>query len=127
MNHAARQPIPVVAAGVIQPPVRTAQNVLAERRATVDELRSEKDATARAMLQFSIDQLDHELHTMHGGTDAISDAFAATHAKVANDAAFEQSNRTIEQLVAERDARDAKRVDGFDKDWSPAQHCARAA
>jgi hypothetical protein len=40
---------------------RTAQDILAERRATVFELARETDPTARAMLQFAIDQLDREL------------------------------------------------------------------
>lgn len=39
---------------------RTLQDLLAERRALVDELRRESDKTARAMLQFAIDQIDRE-------------------------------------------------------------------
>lgn len=124
-NHANRQPIPLVAAGVMQPPKepkRTAQDLLAERRANVLEQSREKDPTARAMLQFHIDQIDRELHARREA-DPIRECFAATR----TDVAFEQSERTIEKLVAERDARDAHRVDGLDISWSPAQHARSAA
>jgi hypothetical protein len=108
-----RQPIPVVrAAGVVQPPVepkRTAQDLLGERRYTVSELRRETDPTARELLQWSIDQIDHELHALTG-RDVISEAFEATRAVVAD-------------LEAERDARVEPMTD---RDWSPAQH-VRAA
>ncbi len=103
-----RQSIPVIrAAGVLQPPTRTAQDLLAERRATVNELRREKDPTARAMLQFAIDDIDRQLHQR----DAISEAFTATRAVVA-------------RLEAERDARDLVAVC---PSWSVAQHARRAA
>lgn len=42
--------------------MRTAQDLLAERRTTVLELARERDSIARQMLQFSIDQIDRELH-----------------------------------------------------------------
>lgn len=40
---------------------RTAQDILAERRSVVQEQRRETDRTARAILQFQIDELDREL------------------------------------------------------------------
>ncbi len=40
---------------------RTAQDILAERRSVVQEQRRETDKTARAILQFQIDELDREL------------------------------------------------------------------
>lgn len=40
---------------------RTAQDLLAERRANVNEMRRERDATARAMLQEHINAIDREL------------------------------------------------------------------
>lgn len=40
---------------------RTAQDLLAERRANVLEQARERDATARAVLQFHIDTIDAEL------------------------------------------------------------------
>ena len=40
----------------------TAQSLLAERRSCVMEQMRERDATARAMLQFRIGQIDRELH-----------------------------------------------------------------
>jgi hypothetical protein len=47
---------------------RTAQQILAERRATIMEASREKDATARSLLQFHVRQLDAELR-------ALGDAF----------------------------------------------------
>jgi hypothetical protein len=41
---------------------RTEQDLLAERRALVNEQRFERDQCARAMLQFRLDQIDRELH-----------------------------------------------------------------
>ena len=38
------------------------QSLLAERRATVLEQARETNKTARALLQFRIDQIDRELH-----------------------------------------------------------------
>jgi hypothetical protein len=43
--------------------VRSAQDLCAERRCLVLEQSRETDATARAMLQFEIDQIDDELAT----------------------------------------------------------------
>ena len=40
---------------------RTVQNILAERRSVALEQMHERDATARAVLQFQIDELDREL------------------------------------------------------------------
>lgn len=40
---------------------RTAQDLLAERRANVQELRRERDPMARALLQFHIDEIDRTL------------------------------------------------------------------
>lgn len=44
--------------------MRTAQDLLAERRALVQEQRRERDATARAMLQFEINSIDSLLKAM---------------------------------------------------------------
>ena len=41
---------------------RTVQDLLTERRAAIAELRTERDKTARHLLQFAIDQIDRELH-----------------------------------------------------------------
>lgn len=40
---------------------RTAQDLLADRRANVEELRRETDKSARAMLSFYIGEIDAEL------------------------------------------------------------------
>lgn len=40
---------------------RTAQDILAERRAAINEQRREVCLTARAILQFQIDELSREL------------------------------------------------------------------
>lgn len=42
--------------------MRTTQDLLAERRSLVQEQRFERDEIARELLQFSIDQIDRELH-----------------------------------------------------------------
>ncbi len=42
---------------------RTAQDLLAERRANIQELRGEKDPAARAMLQAHIGVLDRRLES----------------------------------------------------------------
>lgn len=41
--------------------MRSLQDLLAERRANVLEQSREADATARAMLQFHIDEIDREI------------------------------------------------------------------
>ncbi len=40
---------------------RTAQDLLAERRANIQEARRERDKTARAMLMFHVSTIDAEL------------------------------------------------------------------
>lgn len=40
---------------------RTAQDLLAERRANVQELRHERDAIAKQLLEYHIDEIDREL------------------------------------------------------------------
>jgi hypothetical protein len=40
---------------------RSAQDLLAERRANVNEMRRERDVVARAMLQAHIDDLDRQI------------------------------------------------------------------
>ena len=40
---------------------RTDQDLLAERLSTLREMTGERDKTARAMLQFAIDEIDIEL------------------------------------------------------------------
>lgn len=46
--------------------MRTAQDILAERRSVVLEQMRERDETARAILQYQIDQLDRELAALRG-------------------------------------------------------------
>lgn len=113
--------------------MRTAQDLLAERRANVIEQSRETDPVTRELLQFHIDQIDHEL-SVHDAElarifnrceatiesagvlqppipvspppvrDAIGDAFTATRESVAR-----------------------LELDGLNFDWSPAQVCRRAA
>ena len=103
---------------------RSTQDLLAERRNSLHEMRR-ADPTTRALIQFGIDQIDRELakrQTVAAGViqppvktrDAITEVFDATRT-------------TIAQLVADRDARDARELVGLDLDWSPAQVCRRAA
>jgi hypothetical protein len=40
---------------------RTIQDLLAERRANVQEMRHERDKTARQLLQFHIDCIDRQI------------------------------------------------------------------
>ena len=47
--------------------MRTAQDILAERRSVIREQMRERDATARAILQYQIDTLDRELATLREG------------------------------------------------------------
>jgi hypothetical protein len=49
---------------------RSLQDLLAERRANVQEMRRETDKTARAMLQFHIDQIDREIYSRHNDQTA---------------------------------------------------------
>lgn len=44
--------------------IRTAQVILAERRANINELRRENDPTARAMLRAHINMLTNELEAL---------------------------------------------------------------
>lgn len=43
---------------------RTVTTILAERRSVIQEQRHERDATARAILQFQIDELSRELNAL---------------------------------------------------------------
>lgn len=61
--------------------MRTAQDLLAERRANVQEQRRETDKTARAMLQFRIDQIDRELHEQRQAIPVVRQTEAMTSAE----------------------------------------------
>lgn len=50
-----------------QPPTRSLQDMLAERRSVVQEQRGESDKTARTILQYQIDELDRAIERMHPG------------------------------------------------------------
>ncbi len=107
--------------------VRTAQDLLAERRNLVDEQRQLRgtDRIGREMLQWRIDEIDRNLAerkiiaagvlnppvTIPPPRDAIGEAFDATR-------------ETIAQLEAERDARELVHIGS---DWSPSHHAARSA
>lgn len=44
--------------------IRSAQDILAERRSVVQEQRKERDQIARAVLQYQINELDAELQAL---------------------------------------------------------------
>lgn len=58
---------------------RTAQEILAERRSFVQEQRRETDKTARAVLQYQIDELDRELNARREAIEAQGRPYIADH------------------------------------------------
>lgn len=50
--------------------IRSAQQLLAERRAAVADLTRERNPVPRALLQYEIESIDRELANLRGRTDA---------------------------------------------------------